>query len=85
MYDILVQKEVFYTLKFVCGYFYWLENNTYIFAKQNPALLAQKFGGQNLSCLTTKKKKLWVSSQALTLPSLPIPDIQVLFILFKHL
>ena len=26
-YDILVQNEVCYTLKFVCGYFYWLKNN----------------------------------------------------------
>ena len=37
-------------LKFVCGYFYWLEIN---FAKKNPALLSQKLVGYS----KTKKKK----------------------------
>ena len=40
-YDILEKMEVFYTLKCVCGYFYWLENNIY---QQNSAVLAQKLG-----------------------------------------
>ena len=38
-------KIVFYALKFVCGYFYWLENNI---CKKNPALLAQKLGRKKI-------------------------------------
>ena len=60
-YDILVQTFIFYTLKFVCRYFSWLENN--ICQKKNPALLAQKLVKKKLSksvsgySMTKKKGK----------------------------
>ena len=56
-YDIIVQtekKEVFHTLKFVCGYFYWLENNI---CQKYQTLLAQKMG-EKKSCQNSLKLRL---------------------------
>ena len=58
-YDILVQTEVFYTLKFVCGYFYWLENN--ICQKKSGSFspkIGRKKNCQNpFHAILTKKKR----------------------------